>query len=191
METLTAIRQRRSVRRYTEEPISEEELKLILEAGLAAPSGLNLQPWYFVAVRSEEKRRELAAIMEQVEERIRPELEDRFPTHPEIISETRQFIRTLGNAPAILLAFLMRDDYAEKRTALLSVAAAVENAILAARDLGIASCWLAAPEQTGFGPEIRDRFAPGKGELVATVTLGHAVSWPRMVARRDGRCAIL
>ena len=191
METLETIRQRRSVRKYTHQPITDEDLDAILQAGLSAPSGLNLQPWYFVAVRSEEKRRELISIMEQVDDRITPELEERFPTHPEIVSSTKHFIRTLGGAPVVLLAFLLRDDYADPRTAMLSVAAAVENILLAARDRGIASCWLAAPEQTGYGPVLRDRFAPGKGELVATVTLGYTESWPQMVARRADRAAII
>jgi nitroreductase len=56
LETLDAIYHRRSIRRYTGKPISDEDLEIILEAGLMAPSGLNLQPWYFVAVQSEENK---------------------------------------------------------------------------------------------------------------------------------------
>jgi len=191
METLEAIQLRRSVRRYTEEPLTNAELQTILQAGLSAPSGLNLQPWYFVMLKSEPQRRELFAIMERVCNEITPELETRFPTRPELVAETKQFIRTLGDAPAILLAFLMREDYADPKTALISVAAAVENAVIAARDLNIGSCWLTAAEQTGYGPSIREHFAPGKGELVAMVTFGHTDIWPKMVARRDKRAIIL
>ncbi len=97
--------------------------------------------------------------MSGVSDRITPELEARFSSHPELISKTKNFIRTLGNAPVILLAFLLRDDYADPKTALISVSAAVENVILAARDLGIASCWLTAADQTGFGPLIQKQFA--------------------------------
>ena len=191
METMNAILERRSVRKYTDEPISDAELDAILTAALSAPSGLNLQPWYFVAVKSDEERQVLSQIMESVSVEISKELEERFASHPEIVAETRHFIRTLGNAPVTLLAFLMRDDYADEQTALVSVAAAVENALIAARDLGIGSCWLTAPNQTGFGDQIRDHFAPGKGALVATVSLGHTESWPKAVARRKDRFAIV
>ena len=157
------------------------------------PSGLNLQPWYFVAVRSPEKRQELLQLMEQVSVKIAGELEQRFAKHPEVAAETRQFICTLGNAPVILLAFMLKDDYQDEKTVLQSVSAAVENTLLAARSLGIGSCWLTAAEQTGYNDAIRDRFAPGKGDLVAMVSLGWPGSetWPRPVARKDGRFVVI
>lgn len=101
MDTLEAIAQRRSVRKYADRPISEADLDTILRSALAAPSGLNLQPWYFVAVKSPEKRRELLQVMDEVSTKIAGELEQRFAKHPEVAAETRQFIRTLGNAPVI------------------------------------------------------------------------------------------
>lgn len=193
MDTLEAIAQRRSVRKYADRPISEADLDTILRSALAAPSGLNLQPWYFVAVKSPEKRRELLQVMDEVSTKIAGELEQRFAKHPEVAAETRQFIRTLGNAPVILLAFMLKDDYQDKKTVLQSVSAAVENALLAARSLGIGSCWLTAAEQTGYNDAIRDRFAPGKGDMVAMVSLGwlESENWPRAVARKDGRFVVI
>lgn len=193
MDTLEAIAQRRSVRKYADRPISEADLDTILRSALAAPSGLNLQPWYFVAVKSPKKRRELLQVMDEVSTKIAGELEQRFAKHPEVAAETRQFIRTLGNAPVILLAFMLKDDYQDKKTVLQSVSAAVENALLAARSLGIGSCWLTAAEQTGYNDAIRDRFAPGKGDMVAMVSLGwpESENWPRAVARKDGRFVVI
>ena len=57
---LTAIYQRRSRREFTTEPVTEEELREIVRAGIWAPSGLNNQPWRFVLITSEDVRRELA-----------------------------------------------------------------------------------------------------------------------------------
>lgn len=50
METWDAIRSRRNVRTYTDEPIGEEDLDRILEAGWRTPSSRNSQPWDFVVV---------------------------------------------------------------------------------------------------------------------------------------------
>ena len=191
MEMFETIQARRSVRRYTSQPVSDETLQRIIQAGLWAPSGLNLQPWHFVAVRSDSKKKELLAIMENVSKDIKGELEERFPDHPELVSDTRNFIKSLGDAPVIMLAFLCRDDYEDKKTAMLSVAAAVENMLIQARSMDVASCWLTAAEQAGYGPVIRDRFAPGKGDLIAIVTLGYTDKWPREIPRKTGRAVVI
>ena len=45
---------RRSIRSYTDEPVSEKDMRSILEAAMAAPSGMNRKPWHFVAVTDRE-----------------------------------------------------------------------------------------------------------------------------------------
>jgi len=61
MDALEAIFTRRSIRAYTSEPVSEEDLKVILEAAMNAPSASNRQPWHFIVV---DDRSKLDAIME-------------------------------------------------------------------------------------------------------------------------------
>ena len=56
-----AMEQRRATPSFDGEPIPDADLKRILEAGLAAPSGYNLQPWRFIVVRTPEQRRRLRA----------------------------------------------------------------------------------------------------------------------------------
>jgi len=51
---IDTIKTRRSVRKFREEPVSEEAVDAILEAGRWAPSGLNNQPWRFAVVRNRE-----------------------------------------------------------------------------------------------------------------------------------------
>jgi nitroreductase len=53
---------RRSIRKYTEEPVSEEEIKTILEAAMAAPSGHNSKPWHFVVITERETLIRLAKV---------------------------------------------------------------------------------------------------------------------------------
>ena len=50
MEAIEAILTRRSVRRFTPQPVSEEEITLLLRAAMQAPSAGNAQPWHFVVV---------------------------------------------------------------------------------------------------------------------------------------------
>src|SRR6185436_16099450 len=60
METWDAIRSRRNVRQYTDQPIPRADLERVLEAGRRAPSASNWQPWEFVVVTDREQLVELA-----------------------------------------------------------------------------------------------------------------------------------
>lgn len=187
METRECLMNRRSVRKYKSEPLSDELLAEIMEPALAAPSAINLQPWHFVVVRSPEKLEELREVMGRTVEKFRPVLENRFARNPATVRETESFLSTLGGAPVCVLAFVLKPDYPDVGGALQSVSAAIENLLLAAWDKGVGSCWISAPKRMGFGDELVERFAPGKGEFVAAVTLGWPDQSPKMPLRREGR----
>ncbi len=187
MDARECLLTRRSVRKYKSEPLSDELLMEILEPALAAPSAINLQHWHFVVIRSQEAMEELKTIMVRVVEKFSPVLRERFAKNPATIAETQNFLVTLGGAPVCVLAFLLKDDYPDRDGAAQSVSAAIENLLLAAWDKGVGSCWISAPQRMGFGPELQQRFAPGKGEFVAAVTLGWPDQSPKMPLRREGR----
>lgn len=187
MDARECLMTRRSVRKYRNEPLTDELLTEILEPALAAPSAINLQHWHFVVVRSPETMADLKAIMVKVVEKFNPVLRERFARHPETIAETQNFLISLGGAPVCVLAFLRKDDYPDEHGAIQSVSAAVENLLLSAWDKGVGSCWMSAPQRMGFGGALRDRFAPGKGDFVAAITLGWPDQTPKMPPRREGR----
>jgi nitroreductase len=62
METRDAIRARRNVRDYTDQPLAREDLERIVDAGRRAPSASNWQPWDFVVVTGREQLIELAKV---------------------------------------------------------------------------------------------------------------------------------
>ncbi|MEA5002520.1 MAG: nitroreductase family protein [Christensenella sp.] len=192
MHTLECIHARRSIRQYTDRPISSPDLQAVLDAAAMAPSGDNLQPWYYLAVQSDAKRQRLLQLMAEVDSALSETLAARFQRHPEVLAETRQFIRTLGGAPVILLVFMQGGSTPCEKTALQGVAASIENALLAARSLGIGSCWLTAPGQTPYGAVLGEEFAPEMGELAAMVSLGYPKKWPaKPIPRRQNRFAII
>ena len=57
---LDTIQARKSVRSYTDEPITPEQVETLLRAAMAAPSGKNVQPWRFVVVTQPETKQKLA-----------------------------------------------------------------------------------------------------------------------------------
>jgi nitroreductase len=62
METWDAVRSRRNVRQYNEQPIGRDDLERILEAGRRAPSAGNWQPWNFLVVTDRDQLVELAKV---------------------------------------------------------------------------------------------------------------------------------
>ena len=59
MEVFKVISERRSIRKYRREPIPDDSLERIMEAGRLAPSAANRQPWYFIVVKDEKVKNEL------------------------------------------------------------------------------------------------------------------------------------
>ena len=159
MEFKDVVYGRRSVRKFKDTPVDDKILEEIVDAALWAPSGVNLQPWYYVVIRTPEKMTRLKEMMSVVSDRDRPHLEERFSAHPEVVKTTLSFISTLGGAPAVVLAFRDKPDYT---WALLdegvvqSVAASMENLVLSAYDHGVSSCWMTAANQAHMTKDLRD-----------------------------------
>jgi nitroreductase len=62
-ETLRVIKNRKSVRNYLDKPVSEEDLKILIKSGMAAPSAVDMRPWDFVVVTKESTLKALADVM--------------------------------------------------------------------------------------------------------------------------------
>lgn len=192
MNTIEAILSRRSIRKYKDQPVPDDILMDILEAGMYAPSAVDLQPWFFVVIKSQEQMQRLYQIMGVVSDKMQPLLEARFQNHPEVVTETTRFLRQLGGAPVCILVFQYKPDYKKTMESIVeSVSAAIQNILLAATDKGLGSCWLTAPVETGMSEELRDTFAPDNGKLLAILTLGYSDISPRTPARKPGRYMII
>lgn len=189
MELQEAVSHRRSVRKYLDKPVEREVLEQLLETACWAPSADNRQPWYFVVLTKEADIALLKETMERVAEEIRPHLEEMFPRHPSIVRETTLFLHSLGNAPVYVLAFLQK-DYSARDSMVESVAAAIQNLLLAAHEKGLGSCWINAATGAGYGPVLRKLFAPEKGEFISLITLGYPEIIPKAPPRKPRRWEI-
>lgn len=125
MHTLEAIIQRRSVRSYTSQQISESDLEKILEAGIHAPSGMNRQAVHITALHNPTK-------IHTLEEAIQKD----FLKINESVSGYQ--VNLCYHAPTFIIVSASADSIAPE----LDSAAALENMLLAATSLGISSCWI-------------------------------------------------
>ena len=192
MDVSEAIFSRRSVRVYRPDPISDEDLGEILNAGLYAPSAVNFQPWYLVVIKSPEQRAKLADALNTMAQKVVPILEARFQKNPEVVRETHRFIENLGGAPVVVLAFQHKPSYPKQESTIIqSVSAAIENMFIMAQGKGIGSCWLTAPLETGMSEEFQKIYAPEHGPLVAMLCFGYPAKAPKAPLRKEGRYLIL
>ena len=153
-EILETIATTRAVRRFTDEPVTEEELRLCLEAAAAAPSGGNVQPWQFVVVTDPEVRRRLGDVYRRAYVRYEPAVqkalrpprdEEEARTRERLLDSARHLAEHLHEAPVLVLVLApirwieLRDDEGplDIGTIYASVFPAVQNLMLAARALGI------------------------------------------------------
>jgi nitroreductase len=151
MEALEAIRKRRSVRRYTDRPVPDEEVGRVLRLALLAPTGHNAQAWSFVVVREPERRAALAELVlrgaAQYFAANRP-AKDRSPEeHAEwAAGYAEQALGTYRQVPVWIAAlsvprFHFPDEPMKERIERFSddtsVAFALENLFVAARACGL------------------------------------------------------
>ena len=197
VSALKAIKNRRSIRKFKPDVISEMDLHTILEAGIAAPSSKNRQPWHFTVVRGAVKE-ELARVMERG---LNLEVKAHKPFLPEsmrYINGAFTSVNVMREAPVVVLvsnrlgvaidftANLSVDERVGEICNVQSVAAAVENMLVAAQELGIGSLWVcdiffAYPEIS----EWLEKKNPGHGMLVAALCFGYADEEPKARARKS------
>lgn len=140
--------ERYSVRQYTSEPVSKEDLDYILACARLAPSACNRQPWKFVIAQSEEAREKVCGTAE------------RFTW----MKEAPLFIIGYRNTEE---NWIRRKD--GKQHGDIDLAIATEHICLAATEKGLGTCWVCA-----FDPEKMKDYLPMQGyEAVVIIPLGH------------------
>jgi len=114
MDVFEAIEKRHSVRAYLADPVPEEKLARVLEAGRLAPSAANVQPWHFVVVNDAEKRNRLAG--------------------------GGKWAGFLAEAPVAIVG--CGDKEASPKWCVVDTTIALENMVLAATGEGLGTCWI-------------------------------------------------
>lgn len=143
METFDAIKKRVSVRKYSGQAVSKEDLEKIVEAGARAATANNVQPFRFIVVTDETKRKELASIA---------------PKNGPYMAESPAVIAVISE-PA---KYYLEDG-----------SAATENILLMARDMGIGTVWVAGAGKPYCADVLKALGAPADHKLVSLVCVGY------------------
>jgi nitroreductase len=153
--TMKVIQDRRSIREWTDEPVSEQDLTMILEAGRQAPSGENAQPWRFIVVKDADTRGKLGALAgggsgrRFTAEFVTQQMQARFANLQDEAKKKAAFEKLtsgqvsafLANAPLNIVVCGKKDVWDTP----YDTSAAIENMLLMITALGLGACWVIAP----------------------------------------------
>jgi nitroreductase len=146
MDMFQVIKTRRSIRKFTDEPVSDEMVDTIIEAGIWAPSGLNNQPWRFGVIRDEALKKS--------------------------ISELTHYKKIVQRADVLIAVFLDNGESYDRTKDVMAVGACVQNMLLFIHSQGLGAVWLG---EILKNKEKVLELVKGREnlELMAVVAIGH------------------
>lgn len=159
-EKLDFIFSRRSVRLFTGEPVSDELITAILQAGMSAPSARARDPWRFVVTRQRQDLDAMLAIL---------------PNGGMLKGAQAAFLvcGDIGQAHEQLESYMLQD-----------VSACIENMLLAANGLGLGTCWIGVHPRKERVEGLRSLFTLSENVVpIAGIALGHPAKVPEKRTR--------
>lgn len=156
MDVMTALKTRRSVRAYTSEPVSEQDLQLILEAAMQAPSAANEQPWELIIIRNPET---LAKV-----------------------GEINSYAAYAAKAPMAIMVCLNLQKEKISGMGIIDVNLCAENILLAAHALGLGAVYTGVYPMKDRMAKFQELLGLPQNVLpIGLIVMGH----PRLNIHRD------
>jgi nitroreductase len=164
MELIDAIKMRRSIREYKDTPVPQKLIEEIIEAATWAPSAKNGQQWRFTVYTGAAKK--------GLTDAFRGALDEFIEKHG--LDESGSATWSCGvmeRAPVVIMAWNAGEEGWDSE--IHSVAAAIQNLLLRAYDLGLGSLWIA---DVFYAQEALTRHAGVPWKMVAAVAIGYTDS---------------
>ena len=142
MNCIERVLNRRSIRRFKNEPVGEEVMNSILEAGRRAPSATNQQPWHFVIARGRSQKEACSFA---------------------------GFNRFAIDAPFVVVGLYRKSEAIIEKLSLMDVTIALQNMVVAAWVQGVGSCWMGAFDEAVLRDTLN---LPVDSRIVGAVAFG-------------------
>ncbi len=156
MQVKTAIKERRSIRNFTNRQVKKSAILKILNSGIWAPSGLNNQPWKYKVLKDKAKDK---------------------------LAQFTEYAQIIKNVPICICVFLNHERSYNRDKDIMALGASIQNMLLSAYELGISSCWLG--EILKEKDVVRKTLNLSVSlELMAVVVLGYAKKYPAKGKRK-------
>lgn len=199
-DLLQLIKNRRSVRKFADSPVSGEAVDTMLEAALWAPSASNRQNWKFVAVENRLVIKAMADSVRAAVEELKAMVEDGDEDKLALLTNYGGYFSFFESAPLVIAVFfnprpnfvnaitgknIRPEDNLEQTTA---IGAAIQNLLLAAHEAGYGACWMSGPlvAENKIAALLKQKGM----RLAALIPVGVPLETPAPPKRKDTRTLI-
>ena len=187
---ISAIYDRRSIRKFIDKPLSQKDIADIIESGIKAPSSKNRQPWKYIVVQGNAKEEMLEVFRQGME---REENDDALlPQSKQYIAAAKYTAEVMAVAPVIVFAVnslgknLLEQLTLEERVSeicnIQSISASIQNMLLAATEKGIGSLWIC---DIYFAYPELCKWLGSDGQLIAAIACGYPDERPKERPRKQ------
>ena len=187
---ISAIYDRRSIRKFSDTPIPKEDMIEIIQSGIKAPSSKNRQPWKYIVVQGREKEEMLEIFRRGIS---REENEwALLPQSRQHISAAKYTVDIMEDAPVIvfvvnslgksILSELTPEERISEICNIQSISASIQNMLLSATEKGIGSLWIC---DIYFAYSELCEWLNSEGQLVAAIAFGYPGESPRERPRKS------
>ena len=188
-----ALHNMRAMRRLRPDPVPDELIKKILNAGLGAPSGGDVQHWRFIVVKDAEIKKQIQLRYKKALDQVLPRYQSNPPPPGKTEEQKQRMLKAVvyltehfHEAPVLIVGCLVGDFAASIGLAKMSGASiypAVQNMLLAARGLGLGATL--TTRHLIFEKEVNDILGlPDNAETFAILPIGYPVGKFGPVSRR-------
>ena len=186
---ISEIFDRRSIRKFTDKPISQKDITDIIQSGIKAPSSKNRQPWKYIVIQGNAKEEMLKVFRQGIE---REENDSALlPESRQYITSAKYTVNIMAEAPTIvfvvnslgksILSELTPEERIFEICNIQSIGASIQNMLLAATEKGIGSLWIC---DIYFAYLELCKWLNSDGQLVAAIAFGYPNEFPKERPRR-------
>lgn len=186
---ISAIYDRRSIRKFTDKPISRDDIMDIIRSGAKAPSSKNRQPWKYIVLQGRAKAEMLRAFRQGIEREesgyaLLPQSKQHLPAAKhtvDIMEEAPTIILVVNSLGKDILSDLSPEEHISEICNIQSVSASIQNMLLAATEKGIGSLWIC---DIYFAYKEICEWLNSEGQLIAAIAFGYPDEFPEERPRK-------
>ncbi len=186
---ISAIYNRRSIRKFIDKPISQTDITDIIQSGIKAPSSKNRQPWKYIVVQGNAKEEMLKVFRKGID---REENDSALlPQSKQYIAGAKYTVSIMAEAPTIVFVVnslgksifseLTPEERVYENCNIQSISASIQNMILAATEKGIGSLWIC---DIYFAYSELCKWLASDGQLMAAIAFGYPNESPKERPRK-------
>lgn len=190
LKMISAIYDRRSIRKFTDKPISQKDITDIIQSGIKAPSSKNRQPWKYIVIQGKSKEEMLKVFRQGIE---REENESALlPQSKQHIAAAKYTVDIMSEAPTVIfvvntlgkgiLADLTPEEHVYEISNIQSISASIQNMLLAATEKGIGSLWIC---DIYFAYSELCEWLDRDEQLIAAIAFGYPNEFPKERPRKN------